>query len=134
MKPTQEIINLARQLHGLGVDKELEVGDRYFFGKYPDESYILWGGSYCDMSGEYIPNAIVIPPLEWCLEWFRENGWTWYLMIADEDDDDDGIKKGECGISVWNNNIHATDTMMSFINKSPYLAVLKAMVEVKTAE
>ena len=115
MKPNKEIIDLARQLHNLGVKKEPEEGDWYTMF----DSGITHMASPVNLGLIVKYRHFIIPPLEWCLEWLRErmeaitlsgtNGKEGWLMLS----------SGELG---WCNS------------DDPHVAVLKAMVEVKTAE
>ena len=112
MKPNKEIIDLARQLHNLGVKKEPEEGDWYTMF----DSGITHMASPVNLGLIVKYRHFIIPPLEWCLEWLREAkaapvlyGWPFHWDV------------------LYNDADYATDENL-------YLAVLKAMVGVKTAE
>ena len=125
MKPTKESIELSGQLHKLGVNKEPEEGD--WVSIIGTDAVFVVSTSNIDSIGVFA--HIIIPALEWCLEWLREEGVSFSLhprSIGDK-----WAKKSGwiCGIhySEDENFINAH----GHINSSSFrIATLKAMVSV----
>ena len=125
MKPTQEIIDIATQLHKLGVKKDPEIGD-WFIPEDPNDRWCCLVNNENDKHHISFLGHIVIPPLEWGLEWLREhkdvheakleifeNGWDIELEI----NGGDNKERGEM-ITVY------------IKPQCPHLAVLKAIIAV----
>ena len=109
-KPTKEIIEASQKLYDLGVRKEPEAGDRFVCA---DGDMRIYADEQKDWVADY---AVVIPPLEWCLEWLRTE--VGYLSL---------IGNMESG-GYW-----LCDTLTPGITTGgsiPLVAVLKAIIAV----
>lgn len=125
MKPTKEIIELSRKLHDLGVRKEPELGDWYIVEDAPYLPYLLWGERFIEDFERYHKQVvIVIPPLEWCLEWLLGYGDLEVSMICQD--------KEWSAIVIP--SLGSTEEWIREDAPTPDLAVLKAMLAVKTAK
>ena len=115
-KPTQEIIEASKELYNLGVKKVVpDEGDWHEAGRKRRTVSLCTYGKDCDLY-----NIIVIPPLEWCLEWLQRRRVKADLYCVDITDDQPMRWK----VATF------SDTMSS----SPHLAVLKAMIAVKESD
>ena len=123
-KPSKEVIELAEKLHMLDVRKEPEVGDWYFW----EREYLFWGYEDSEIR-EHIPeDAVVIPPLEWCLEWIFDQGRS--VCLYDEASEDESYSNQGYD---WVLNTTDINNGVLELGDTPHLAVLKAMVAVKEA-
>jgi len=122
-KPTAEIIDYARQLKELGVEKPPEVGD-WASTSQPDSRVIvdIWltknkpcleFHGYVKMYDDYV----VIPDLQWCLGWLKERRDD---VILRPQNWGDNSSPWECKVMGLEVTYHT----------SSHTAVLKAMLEV----
>lgn len=125
MKPTKEIIDIATQLHKLGVKKEPELGVWFV---YADEAHPrLWAGMMDGVKEAF--SLTVIPPLEWCLEWLAKNV-PYPAIYADVP-----VVWYRCTwLAQYRNKQGLIDVFSTESCSTPHLAVLKAMLAVKTAK
>ena len=115
MKPTEEIIDLSRQLHGLKVRKKVECGDWYAI--LDSGNVHLAAPINISLITQY--NHFVIPPLEWCLEWLRGRIGPVSLVAH--------THQMEWGV-YWKGRKEVE------VNLPSHVAVLKAMVEVRKTQ
>lgn len=110
MKPTKEIIGLAKKLYELGYRQEIEYGDWFV---NPGDACYLNDHHHTVVSS--IP--IVVPSLEDGLKWLKEHCTTFDIT---------GDSYGATWVSLWNK----TKCIVDVNANPPHEAVLKAMVKV----
>jgi len=83
MKPTPEMVELARKLHDAGYRQEIQEGDWCLTGK-ASVAPLLW-----QWKDKTLPKLIPIPSLSQCLRWLDNQGYLLRLY--------QGTEKGELG-------------------------------------
>ena len=117
-KPSQEIIDLAKELDDLGIETEPKVGDQYYHGE-PDLLFLVQSQKEVEWIKRYPAECVVIPDIEWCLRWIENNVGSWRLYPDSIPD-------------IYVCDIHTKVTYaisdLKEREKTPHLAVLKAML------
>ena len=105
MKPTKEIIELAKKLHELGYRQVIKNGD-WMIGSL---GYLcLWSGDAPPINSVSHNECLPIPSLEDGLEWLKENDQYYVLLDS---------------VSLKTRSTYV-------VAKTPHEAVLKSMIKV----
>ena len=117
-KPTEEIIECAYRLRTLGVKKDPEIGD-WFIPEDPNDRWCCLVNNENDKHHISFLGHIIIPPLEWCLEWLRDRGLESLTAFP-----------GSNGEWICKHHTGGYFSRRALVATTPHLAVLKAIIAV----